>query len=67
MYFNIRAVIESVCFQVCEIYEAMIKDSGSEPKMFLVDGGMTQSDLLLQLQSNLLGADVHKPAMKEVC
>ena len=61
-----RAVIESVCFQVCEIFEAMRKDSGSEPKKFLVDGGMTQSDVLLQLQSNLLGVEVHKPAIKEV-
>jgi len=61
-----RAVIESVCFQVCEIFEAMKKDSGSEPKKFLVDGGMTQSDVLLQLQSNLLGVEVHKPAIKEL-
>ena len=61
-----RAVIESVCFQVCEIFEAMKADSGSEPSKILVDGGMTQSSLLLQLQSNLLGIEVHKPAIKEV-
>lgn len=61
-----RAVIESVCFQVCEIFEAMKADSGSEPKKILVDGGMTQSSILLQLQSNLLGIEVHKPAIKEI-
>ena len=61
-----RAVIESVCFQVCEIFEAMKADSGSEPSKILVDGGMTQSSLLLQLQSNLLGIEVHKPSIKEV-
>ena len=44
----------------------MKADSGCEPKQFLVDGGMTRSDILLQLQANLLGADVAKPAMKEV-
>ena len=61
-----RAVLEAVCFQVCEIFDAMKEDSGSEPKQFLVDGGMTQSDILLQLQANLLGTDVAKPAIKEV-
>jgi len=61
-----RAVLEAVCFQVCEIFEAMQADSGTEPVQFLVDGGMTQSSVLLQLQANLLGSQVAKPAMKEV-
>ena len=64
--FNFRAVLKAVCFQVCEIFEAMKADSGYEPKQFLVDGGMTRSDVLLQLQANLLGTEVAKPAMKEV-
>jgi len=61
-----RAVLEAVCFQVCEIFEAMKADSGTEPVQLLVDGGMTQSTVLLQLQANLMGIDVAKPAMKEV-
>lgn len=61
-----RAVLEAVCFQVCEIFEAMQADSGTDPVQFLVDGGMTQSPILLQLQANLLGSEVAKPAMKEV-
>lgn len=61
-----RAVLEAVCFQVAEIARAMVADSGCEPKQFLVDGGMTGSPLLLQLQANLLGCSVAKPAMKEV-
>jgi len=61
-----RAVLEAVCFQVCEIFAAMVADSGTEPQQFLVDGGMTQASLLLQLQANLLGTTVVKPAMKEV-
>jgi len=61
-----RAVIESVCFQVCEIFDAMKADSNTEPQKLLVDGGMTQSDVLLQLQANLLGVEVHKPSIKEI-
>jgi len=61
-----RAVLEAVCFQVCEIFEAMKADSGCEPSELLVDGGMTRSDILLQLQANLMGVKVAKPAMKEI-
>jgi len=61
-----RAALEAVCFQVVEIFDAMVADSGQQPKQFLVDGGMTQSPLLLQLQANLLGCEVTKPGMKEV-
>ena len=52
--------------KVCEIVEAMRADTDTTPSRILVDGGMTQSDLLLQLQSNLLGVEVHKPSIKEV-
>ena len=51
---------------MCEIYSAMKEDSGCNPHQLLVDGGMTDSDLLLQLQANLLGAEVARPSMKEV-
>merc|ERR1719378_1338220 len=53
-------------FQVCEIFDAMKADSNTEPNKLLVDGGMTQSDVLLQLQANLLGVEVHKPSIKEI-
>ena len=46
--------------------EAMRADTNTAPSRILVDGGMTQSKLLLQLQSNLLGVEVHKPGIKEV-
>ena len=51
---------------MCEIVEAMRADTNTAPSRILVDGGMTQSKLLLQLQSNLLGVEVHKPGIKEV-
>ena len=44
----------------------MKADCGAPPSRLLVDGGMTQSELLLQLQANLLGVAVHKPDIKEV-
>jgi len=61
-----RAVLEATCFQVHDIFEAMEKDSGCSPKSILVDGGMTASEVLLQLQANILGVRVDKPNFTEV-
>merc|ERR1719147_79963 len=61
-----RATVEAVCFQVVEVFDAMVADAGQQPKQFLVDGGMTKSPLLLQLQANLLGCEVMKPCIEEV-
>ena len=59
-------MLESVCFQVCEISAAMTVDSGCDPHQFLVEGGMTGSDVFMQLQANLLGVEVVRPGMNEV-
>jgi len=61
-----RAVLEATCFQVKDIFEAMKADSKSDPTHLLVDGGMTASKVLLQLQANLLGIKVDKPSFSEV-
>ncbi|XP_078619813.1 glycerol kinase-like isoform X1 [Branchiostoma floridae x Branchiostoma japonicum] len=60
-----RAALEAVCFQTCEILEAMNKDSRIPLESLQVDGGMTQNNLLMQLQADLLGIQVVRPAMPE--
>jgi len=57
----IRALLEATAFQTKEILNAMEKDSGVVLKKLKVDGGMTDSSLLLQIQSDLLGIPVVKP------
>jgi len=61
-----RAVLEAVCFQVKDIFEAMKEDSKSELTSLLVDGGMTASEVLLEIQANILGVEVLKPNFVEV-
>lgn len=61
-----RAVLEAVCFQTKEIFQAMASDSGVDLESLLVDGGMTASSLLLQLQADILGVEVKRPKMAEV-
>ena len=48
-----------------EILEAMEADSRLGLTSLLVDGGMSQSGLLMQIQSDLIGIPVLRPAMAE--
>jgi len=60
-----RATLEATCFQTRAILEAMAKDSKSELAVLRVDGGMTNSDVCMQLQSDILGISVERPEMRE--
>ncbi len=56
-----RALLEATCFQTREVLDAMRMDSGVQLKTLRVDGGMTKSPVLLQLQADLLNIDVERP------
>lgn len=43
----------------------MEKDSGKKLEMLAVDGGMSNSDLCMQTQSDIIGIPVERPAMRE--
>ncbi|KAG1658692.1 Glycerol kinase 3 [Nymphon striatum] len=55
-----RAALESVCFQTKETLDSMNLDSSIPLKSLQVDGGMTENNLLMQLQADLLGITVGK-------
>ncbi|MGH9399392.1 MAG: FGGY-family carbohydrate kinase, partial [Thermoanaerobaculia bacterium] len=44
---------------------AMAADSGRPPAALKVDGGATGNDLLMQLQADILGVPVVRPAVRE--
>jgi glycerol kinase len=63
-----RATLEATCFQTRALIDAMIKDTAGDHaglEVLKVDGGMTQSDVTMQLQADLLGIQVERPEMKE--
>jgi glycerol kinase len=60
-----RAALESIALQSEELIRCMEKDSGTPLAELRVDGGATRSDLLLQIQSDLLGCEVVRPACVE--
>ena len=60
-----RAALEGIAFQVSDILEAMESDSGVPLKELRVDGGAARSNLLMQLQADLLGCQVTRPLNPE--
>jgi glycerol kinase len=60
-----RAVLEAACYQSRDVIEAMQADCGASLVDLRVDGGMTSNNLLLQMQADLLGIPVHRPAITE--
>lgn len=51
----IRAALETVCYQVKDIIDAMKKDANINLSKLYVDGKMTENNLLMQLQSDISG------------
>ncbi|KAJ5715760.1 Glycerol kinase [Penicillium malachiteum] len=60
-----RATLEATCFQTKAILDAMEKDSGKALSELAVDGGMSNSDLAMQTQANLISIPVYRPKMRE--
>jgi glycerol kinase len=60
-----RAALESIAFQSAELLDAMRADSGVALTELRVDGGAARNDMLMQIQADLLGAPVVRPAVTE--
>lgn len=61
----VRAALESICYQTREVLEAMNADSGVPLRTLRVDGGATANNFLMQLQADILGAEVIRPKVAE--
>ena len=48
-----RATLEAVCFQTRAVLDVIEKESGEKLDVLKVDGGVTNSDLAMQLQANV--------------
>ncbi|HEX7038857.1 MAG TPA: glycerol kinase GlpK [Trueperaceae bacterium] len=60
-----RAALEGVALQVADVIDAMRRDSGLPLTELRVDGGAARNDLLMQLQADLAGVTVVRPAVTE--
>lgn len=57
----IRATLESVAYQVCDVVNAMENDSGEKLRSLKVDGGASANNFILQFQADMLGCSVIRP------
>lgn len=60
-----RATLEAIAFQTREVVDAMAADAGRAPVELRVDGGGSVNDLLMQIQADVLGVAVLRPAFTE--
>jgi len=60
-----RAALEAICYQSRDLLDAMTADSGIHLEAMRADGGAAANNLLMQLQADLLGVTVQRPAVTE--
>jgi glycerol kinase len=61
-----RAALQGIAFQVCDVLKAMENDANTPIKELRVDGGAVADNLLMQIQSDLLGVPVIRPKVTEL-
>ncbi len=61
----IRATLESVALQVCDVIDAMRADAGVELRSLKVDGGASANDFLMQFQADMINVPVRRPQCVE--
>lgn len=60
-----RAALEAIAYQSTDLIRAMERDCGFSLRELRVDGGASRSDLLMQIQTDLLGTPVVRPQCVE--
>ena len=60
----VAAGLQSVCYQTKDLQKAMESD-GARPTTLRVDGGMVRNDWVMAFLSDILGANVDRPAITE--
>ncbi len=57
----VRAGLESIAYQVCDLVRAMEADAGRAIEVLNVDGGASANDLLMQFQADVSRRTLHRP------
>jgi glycerol kinase len=60
-----RAALESIALSVADVVSCMQQDAGVSLGRLRVDGGASANDLLMQMQADVLGLPVERPAVLE--
>ena len=57
----VRAVLESIAYQVNDVLKAMQDDAGVRIRLLRVDGGASANTFLMQFEADILGTSVLRP------
>ncbi|MDI3525736.1 glycerol kinase GlpK [Thermatribacter velox] len=60
-----RAAVESIAYQVFDLFEAIAKEGGFRFELLRADGGATRNDFLMQFQADLLRVPVAVSSIEE--
>jgi glycerol kinase len=61
-----RATVESIAYQVRDVFDAMERDCGQELPALMADGGASRNDALMQFQADILNRPVKRSASPDV-
>ena len=60
-----RATLEAICYQTHDVIRAMEEETGTSIKVLRVDGGITQNQLCMQMQADILQVEISRPVVAE--
>lgn len=61
----VRACLESIAYQICDVINVMGADAGVHTESLRVDGGPTKNTYLMQFQSDMLDGEFLYPQRKK--
>jgi glycerol kinase len=61
----VRAALEALCYQSRDVLETMASEAGIRLEALRADGGAAANNLLMQMQADILGVAVQRPAVTE--
>lgn len=61
-----RATLESIAYQIRDVFETMQDEVGASLQVLLVDGGATRNQALMQFQADILGVPVLRSLASDV-
>lgn len=60
-----RATLEAIAYQTRDVINLMASETGKSLKVLRVDGGITQNELCMQMQSDILQMEISRPVVSE--
>jgi glycerol kinase len=61
-----RAALESIAYQVKDIVDCAVLDTGMKPQQLRADGGPTKNGFLMQFLADMLDADISTSKIEEL-